>query len=128
MISHFFDMLVRDGQDATSVYRLCNEEEDQNLPHWKNLERVYIPICLRPHHWVLGVLQLNEMTMVIYDNFRINRFELHLSQLMGHFCQRLPKLFRLIGDTGRYNRSKKLRWMYADNAPQQSGRYGNCGV
>ncbi|KAI3667427.1 hypothetical protein L6452_42484 [Arctium lappa] len=107
---------------------LLGLEVDGNLEDLISIE-VYIPICVPPHHWVLGVLELDEMIMVIYDNLRASMYGQQLQQLLSTFTLQLPKIIKMIGEgRRRYDASKKFKYIFADDAPQQLGRFGDCGV
>lgn len=74
---------------------------------------------------MLGVLDLPTMEMVVFDSLRSSSLlERTLVQLMNIFGERLKKLMKKI----KYRRSQCFSWKYYDRAPQQSGRYGDCGV
>ncbi|CAI9294294.1 unnamed protein product [Lactuca saligna] len=38
---------------------------------WLEVDRVYFPICINPHHWVLGELWMDTLSLNFYDNFRL---------------------------------------------------------
>lgn len=74
---------------------------------------------------MLGVLDLPTMEMVVYDSLRCSSIlQVTLVQLMNKFSERLNKLTKKI----KYRPTNSFSWKYADRAPQQSGRYGDCGV
>ncbi|CAI9273373.1 unnamed protein product [Lactuca saligna] len=93
------------------------------------LKHVYFPICINPHHWVLGELWMDTLALNLYDSFRLFgavkiidfvRFEELLDRILveieywNHMGLPVQKASIIITDV--------------TDVPQQEGMYGECGV
>ncbi|CAI9269240.1 unnamed protein product [Lactuca saligna] len=93
------------------------------------VDRVYFPICINPHHWVLGELWMDTLPLNLYDSFRLFgavkiidfvRFE----ELMDRILVKIEYWNHM----GLPVQKASITVTDVTDVPQQEGMYGECGV
>ncbi|KAF5791876.1 putative Ulp1 protease family catalytic domain, papain-like cysteine peptidase superfamily [Helianthus annuus] len=99
------------------------------FPSIHTVDEVYVPLYIEGAHWFLGVFNLLNYTLTIYDSL-LNAFEKERTDVVCHINFVFDHWLRIHG----YNAHRPLpltypfRVIYATDAPQQSGVLGDCGV
>ncbi|KAF5776603.1 putative Ulp1 protease family catalytic domain, papain-like cysteine peptidase superfamily [Helianthus annuus] len=99
------------------------------FPSIHTVDEVYVPLYIEGAHWFLGVFNLLNYTLTIYDSY-LNAFEKERTDVVCHINFVFDHWLRIHG----YNAHRPLpltypfRVIYATDAPQQSGVLGDCGV
>ncbi|GJT31292.1 SPX and EXS domain-containing protein 1 isoform X1 [Tanacetum coccineum] len=97
---------------------------------WANINRVFIPINVAGNHWVLGILNLGNISISVYDTLNSEQHEAWIIKEVEEWnlvlARHLQKIdyFNVVGLDAR---SFKLTTEYMENVPQQAN-VRDCGV
>jgi len=89
--------------------------------------QVMFPICIHPHHWILGHLNLHTMHLEVFDSYRSPLYEEAIKDKLVRFQVVLTQLIKDLRDR-RAKMTRNFRWSFADDIPQQNSTLGDCGV
>ncbi|CAI9301255.1 unnamed protein product [Lactuca saligna] len=96
---------------------------------WLKVDRVYFPICINPHHWILGELWMDTLALNLYDSF-----QLFGAMKIIDFVRFEELMDRILVEIKYWNhmgfpvQKASLTVTDVTDVPQQEGMYGECGV
>ncbi|KAJ0803105.1 putative Ulp1 protease family catalytic domain, papain-like cysteine peptidase superfamily [Helianthus annuus] len=126
----YFQMTVFDCE-STRKLKCYFDGSMYPVPRITEVDEVYVPLHIRNLHWFLGVFNLRDETLTIYDSrLESGTLEKGRTEVICHINFAFDIWLRING----YYADKPLKMsfpfkvVYPDKVPQQSGLLGDCGV
>ncbi|WCJ22321.1 hypothetical protein M5689_004416 [Euphorbia peplus] len=101
-------------------------DSDELFRPWKDVRRVLIPMCIK-EHWLLGVLELDEMHMYVYDSLYASTRVWPAEDSIKDSLELVRKLLQLSGFNKNCLR-KPISNSRIHNIPQQKQTSVDCGA